>query len=98
MDHALGNGTVTPPTGTDRIGTELAHRLYLLALGGCVFNTQGGYGSWGLLIGGNLTCTWRQRVIKKSIENPFEWKDPPTVTETQEARLTEPLFLEPMDY
>jgi hypothetical protein len=72
--------------------------LYLLALGGCVFNTQGGYGSWGLLIGGNVTCTWRQRIRKKRIDNPCEWKDPPTGTETQEARLTEPLFLEPMDY
>ena len=30
--------------------------LYLLALGGCVHYGLGGFGHWGLLIGGNVTC------------------------------------------
>ena len=30
--------------------------LYLIALAGCVAFSEGGFGHWGLLIGGNLTC------------------------------------------
>jgi hypothetical protein len=30
--------------------------LYVIALAGCVAFSEGGFGHWGLLIGGNLTC------------------------------------------
>lgn len=37
--------------------------LYLIALAGCVTYSKGGYGHWGLLIGGNVHCQLRQFFI-----------------------------------
>jgi hypothetical protein len=72
--------------------------LYLLAFGRCVFISKGGYGSWALLIGGNISCVHKQKRTKRGFHNPCEWMDYPNGTEMKEARLTEPLFLEPMDH
>jgi hypothetical protein len=71
--------------------------LYLLALGRCVFISKGGYGHWALLIGGNISCVHKQKRNKKGFQNPCEWMDPPNGIKTKKARLTESLFLEPMD-
>ena len=74
--------------------------LYLLAMGGCVFINKGGFGSWGLLIGGNVSCTIKQKHSKvKGIDNPCNWTAPfGSATETEPAAVKRiKLFLEPMD-
>ena len=74
--------------------------LYLLALGGCVFHNKGGFGSWGLLIGGNVSCVYRQKHSKvKGIDNPCNWTAPTGIPpKTASAQAEEiSLFLEPMD-
>ena len=72
--------------------------LYLLAMGECVFISKGGFGHWALLIGGNLTCTIKQKRGKKGIQNPCNWTKSPGVENDFESHLTDPLFLEPMEY
>jgi hypothetical protein len=54
---------LSPTTPSDYYDTFVD--LYLLSLGGCVFTTKGFYGSWALLIGGNVSCTRRQRLGKR---------------------------------
>ena len=39
--------------------------LYLLAMARCVTYSKGGYGHWGMLIGGNTHCAKRQTYINK---------------------------------
>jgi hypothetical protein len=77
--------------------------LYLLALGGCVTYSNGGYGHWGLLIGGNVKCNIRQHFIGRRSKDKTdfcEWSS--SDSETKEAATTVygngsgPLFLPPM--
>jgi hypothetical protein len=70
--------------------------LYLLALGRCVYISKGGYGHWGLLIGGNTTCVGKFKRGKGRIINPCNWTLPSYGEPvTKRATLTEPLFIEP---
>lgn len=70
--------------------------LYLIALGRCVFISKGGYGQWGLLIGGNTDCVMKFKRGKGRIINPCNWTLPPDGdTTTKRAILAEPLFIEP---
>jgi len=46
--------------------------LYLLAMARCVTYGTGGYGHWGMLIGGHTTCTKRQHRIGTRIKNPSQ--------------------------
>jgi len=69
--------------------------LYLLALGGCVYFTKGGYGHWALLIGGNITCGFRLKRNKKGIVNPCGWEGT-IAPDTPQPVITDPLFLEPL--
>ncbi|OEU14794.1 hypothetical protein FRACYDRAFT_241348 [Fragilariopsis cylindrus CCMP1102] len=77
--------------------------LYLLALGGCVTYSNGGYGHWGLLIGGNVDCNIRQLFIgrKSNSKKDFcKWSS--SDSKTKEVATTVygndsgPLFLPPM--
>ena len=43
--------------------------LYLLAMAGCVTYNKGGYGHWGMLIGGHLQCEMPQWLIGKRVRN-----------------------------
>jgi hypothetical protein len=68
--------------------------LYLLALGGCVTYNKGGFGHWGLLIGGNVTCFVQQQTAAKGIKDPCSWKDGPPHQHQEELDLSNhPLFL-----
>lgn len=70
--------------------------LYLIALSRCVFLTKGGYGHWGLLIGGNTTCAMRFKRGKGKILNPCNWTVPSDESAiTRRVALTKPLFIEP---
>ena len=70
--------------------------LYLIALSRCVFISKGGFGQWGLLIGGNTSCVKKWKRGKNSILNPCDWANPPNSSfVTTRATLTQPLFLEP---
>jgi len=43
--------------------------LYLLGMAGCVTYNKGGYGHWGMLIGGHSQCQMRQALIGHKIRN-----------------------------
>ena len=43
--------------------------LYLLAMAGCVTYNKGGYGHWGMLIGGHPQCEMQQWLIGKRVRN-----------------------------
>jgi hypothetical protein len=68
--------------------------LYLIALGGCVTFNKGGYGHWGLLIGGDPQCF----IDQGTRQGGCRWhtgggqpnKEPPPA-------LSSPLFLEAME-
>lgn len=67
-----------------------------MALGRCVFLSKGGYGQWGLLIGGNTTCVMRFKRRKAGIQNPCNWTAPfDEASAVKHATLTGPLFIEP---
>jgi hypothetical protein len=72
--------------------------VYLLAFAQCVFTSKGGFGHWALLIGGNHTCTIRQKRSQKGIANPCNWTEAPGGAHDFESHLTQPLFFEPMEY
>jgi hypothetical protein len=72
--------------------------LYLLALGRCTYFSKGGYGSWAMLIGGNTSCAIKFKRSKAGIQNPCDWAGPPDGSKPEKARLTEPLFLQPMGF
>jgi hypothetical protein len=72
--------------------------VYLLAFAKCVFTSNGGFGHWALLIGGDHTCTIRQKQTPKGIENPCNWTEAPGGAHYVELGLQEPLFFEPMEY
>lgn len=69
--------------------------LYILAFGGCVAYNKGGFGNWGLLIGGNTSCGWKMKRGKQGIQNPCNWTHVPDGYRPA-SKLNEPLFLEPM--
>ena len=69
--------------------------LYLLAFSGCVAYNKGGFGNWGLLIGGNTSCTWKMKRNKEGIQNPCDWTHAPGGYQPA-SMLNAPLFLEPM--
>mmetsp|Transcript_1824 Transcript_1824/g.2096 ORF Transcript_1824/g.2096 Transcript_1824/m.2096 type:complete len:649 (-) Transcript_1824:46-1992(-) len=83
--------------------------LYIMALAGCVTFSNGGYGHWGLLIGGNVQCSIRQFYIGRHSRNKndfCEWsslivdseieKETNKVTTTLYGNDNGPLFLPPM--
>jgi hypothetical protein len=75
--------------------------LYLIALAGCVAFSQGGFGHWGLLIGGNVTCQINSKTRRSGrFINECQWKGgtrQPSQTGTLgEQRHRPPLFPEPM--
>ena len=76
--------------------------LYLIALGGCVTFNKGGFGHWGLLISGNITCFINQRTSDfGKVKNVCDWKTSPTTNKIREGvELPQgsfsSLFLEPM--
>jgi hypothetical protein len=75
---------------------KIMSQLYLLALGRCVYLSKGGYGQWGLLIGGNTTCVMRFKRGKGRILNPCNWTAPfDEMSAVKHASLTDPLFIEP---
>lgn len=69
--------------------------LYLMALGGCVYISKGGFGHWALLIGGNTTCGMRFKRNKRGIVNPCNWTVPAGGLLISRSNLNEPIFLEP---
>ncbi len=70
--------------------------LYLIALSRCVFLSKGGYGHWGLLIGGNTSCVMRFKRGKGRILNPCNWTVPTEKSTTMtRSTLSGPLFIEP---
>jgi hypothetical protein len=49
---------------------------------------KGGFGSWGLLIGGNVTCGVRQDALDRPmIRDPCYWVDTPFVVKREESPL-----------
>jgi hypothetical protein len=73
--------------------------LYLIALGGCVTYNRGGYGHWGLLIGGDYQCFIDQGATAKGrIQRKCMWlegNDEAPVVKQQKP--STPLFLEAME-
>ena len=70
--------------------------LYLLALAGCVTYNKGGFGHWGLLIGGNITCTIEQDA-KTKLRKKCEWVDGDPRQQQRTVTIKEPLFLDAME-
>ena len=73
--------------------------LYLLALGGCVTFNKGGYGHWGLLIGGDPNCFIDQQTRDGgSFGEKCKWQSggEGPVDQPPKAATTS-LFVEPMD-
>lgn len=71
--------------------------LYLIALAGCVAFNKGGYGHWGLLIGGNITCRISHAGNAKGVfDNECAWHGGPAISASTPVRKSEPLFLDPM--
>ena len=70
--------------------------LYLIALAKCVSFNKGGFGHWGLLIGGNVSCHINQKTKEGGrITTKCDWVDgdqDPDVT-----RPKTPIFLDPME-
>ena len=72
---------------------------YLLALSKCVFIGKGGFGHWALLIGGNYSCTFRQKgFTDQGIKNPCDWAGAPGDGLPVSVKLETPLFLEPVNF
>jgi hypothetical protein len=75
--------------------------LYLIALGGCVTYNRGGYGHWGLLIGGDYQCFIDQATTQGgNIKLKCKWlegKDQAPVVKEQQQKPSIPLFLEAME-
>eukprot|EP00934_Nitzschia_sp_Nitz4_P002740 Nitzschia sp. Nitz4//scaffold113_size70149//2348//5307//NITZ4_005938-RA/size70149-augustus-gene-0.123-mRNA-1//-1//CDS//3329533305//2730//frame0 len=69
--------------------------LYLLALGQCVYLSKGGFGHWGLLIGGNITCAGRLKKTTRGFRDPCNWTVASDGSTATRVELKEPLFLEP---
>jgi hypothetical protein len=70
--------------------------LYLLAFGECVsYFSKGGFGNWGLLIGGNIECVVKWTRNTKGIVHPCNWTGASDIQKFT-PQLTKPLFLEPM--
>lgn len=72
--------------------------LYLLSLAGCVTFNRGGYGHWGLLIGGNLECSINQGTNNKGRpKRTCEWhKAAPAEIPGQFDATNMQLFPDPM--
>lgn len=76
--------------------------LYLLALAGCVTYNKGGFGHWGLLIGGNITCSIEQDA-KAKLRKKCSWYEHDDDdagqddTSLQDMTITEPLFFDAME-
>ncbi len=69
--------------------------LYLLALAGCVAYSKGGYGHWGLLIGGNVACAISHESNKNGVpKNECKWKH--GSVEKMPRGKEDPIFLDPM--
>jgi hypothetical protein len=74
--------------------------LYLIALGECVTFNQGGFGHWGLLIGGKSDCFLNQKATRTGkIKNYCQWsQDSSNLKQsTISSNKRVPLFLEAVD-
>jgi hypothetical protein len=71
--------------------------LYIMAFGRCVFVSKGGYGHWANLIGGNITCIYKQKGGRGGIQNPCNWTGSTAAAVKSDLRIIEPLVMEPMD-
>ena len=72
--------------------------LYLIALGRCVFYFKGGYGHWGLLIGGNITCGGKMKGANGRLRNLCDWTDASSIGFNRSIQVRNgPIFIEPMD-
>mmetsp|Transcript_22325 Transcript_22325/g.52591 ORF Transcript_22325/g.52591 Transcript_22325/m.52591 type:complete len:598 (+) Transcript_22325:101-1894(+) len=75
--------------------------LYLMAEARCVTFSRGGFGSWALLIGGNIDCFSQQDIIgSHGTKLEYPCKADPSMTPNTKLEATrtvvEPLYLPPM--
>ena len=61
--------------------------LYLIALGGCVTYNKGGFGHWGLLIGGDVSCFINQETKSKvKLVKKCSWLEAPQQQDQQDQQ------------